>query len=80
MEYRHGAHCIAGEGSLVWFLSPPPDRLATMLADAGATVRIGAHDAQVELIAVQRLAVELAVLRGLDPDRPRNLDRSVVLA
>jgi CRISPR-associated protein Cas5a/b/c len=28
---------------------------------------------------VQRLAVALAAARGLDPDRPRNLSRSVIL-
>jgi glucosamine 6-phosphate synthetase-like amidotransferase/phosphosugar isomerase protein len=32
-----------------------------------------------ELVRVQRLAVALAAARGLDPDRPRNLSRSVVL-
>jgi glucosamine 6-phosphate synthetase-like amidotransferase/phosphosugar isomerase protein len=31
------------------------------------------------LVLVQRLAVALAVARGLDPDHPRNLTRSVVL-
>jgi fructoselysine-6-P-deglycase FrlB-like protein len=31
------------------------------------------------LVLVQRLAVALAAARGLDPDNPRNLTRSVVL-
>jgi fructoselysine-6-P-deglycase FrlB-like protein len=33
-----------------------------------------------ELVLVQRLAAALARARGLDPDRPRNLNRSVILA
>jgi glucosamine 6-phosphate synthetase-like amidotransferase/phosphosugar isomerase protein len=32
-----------------------------------------------ELVKVQRLAVALATAKGLDPDRPRNLSRSVIL-
>jgi fructoselysine-6-P-deglycase FrlB-like protein len=30
-------------------------------------------------VVCQRLAVELAAARGLDPDTPRHLSRSVVL-
>jgi fructoselysine-6-P-deglycase FrlB-like protein len=32
-----------------------------------------------ELVLIQRMAVELAEARGLDPDRPKHLTRSVVL-
>jgi fructoselysine-6-P-deglycase FrlB-like protein len=32
------------------------------------------------LVLCQRLAVDLAVARGFDPDTPRNLTRSVVLS
>jgi fructoselysine-6-P-deglycase FrlB-like protein len=32
-----------------------------------------------ELVLIQRMAVELAEARGLDPDHPRHLTRSVVL-
>jgi len=32
-----------------------------------------------DLVVIQRLAVALARSRGLDPDQPRNLSRSVVL-
>jgi fructoselysine-6-P-deglycase FrlB-like protein len=32
-----------------------------------------------DLIVAQRVAVQLATAQGLDPDRPRNLTRSVVL-
>jgi hypothetical protein len=33
-----------------------------------------------ELIRIQRSAVAVAFARGLDPDHPRNLTRSVVLS
>ena len=32
-----------------------------------------------ELVLIQRMAVALAEARGLDPDHPRHLTRSVVL-
>ena len=32
-----------------------------------------------ELVRVHRLAAAAARARGLDPDRPRNLSRSVIL-
>jgi hypothetical protein len=38
-------------------------------------------DPQADLISAQRLAVELEVMRrGVDPEHPWHLDRSVVLA
>jgi fructoselysine-6-P-deglycase FrlB-like protein len=36
-------------------------------------------DPMADLIVAQRLAISLATARGLDPDHPRNLTRSVVL-
>jgi fructoselysine-6-P-deglycase FrlB-like protein len=33
----------------------------------------------VELLLAQRLAVELAEAKGIDPDHPRHLSRSIVL-
>ena len=38
------------------------------------------RDPMAELVRAQRLAVPLAPARGLDPDRPRHLTRSVILA
>jgi glucosamine 6-phosphate synthetase-like amidotransferase/phosphosugar isomerase protein len=37
-------------------------------------------DPLADLIRVQRLAVALAQAQGEDPDRPRHLSRSVILA
>jgi fructoselysine-6-P-deglycase FrlB-like protein len=79
MEYRHGPIATAGPGALVWLLDPPPAKLAAQVAATGATVLTSKLDPLAELIRVQRLAVALAERRGLDPDRPANLERAVVL-
>jgi fructoselysine-6-P-deglycase FrlB-like protein len=80
MEYRHGPVSLAGPGSLVWILDSPDPAVADDVRATGATVRTGELDPMAELVLIQRHAVELAVARGLDPDRPRHLSRSVVLA
>jgi fructoselysine-6-P-deglycase FrlB-like protein len=80
MEYRHGPIAVAGSGSLVWILSSPDPAVAADVRTTGATVRTASLDPMAELVLAQRLAVETAVARGLDPDHPRHLTRSVVLA
>jgi fructoselysine-6-P-deglycase FrlB-like protein len=80
MEYRHGPISVADHASLVWFFGPPPDGLVADVRRTGAQVEVAAGDPLVDLVRAQRLAVDLAVARGLDPDRPRNLARSIVLA
>lgn len=79
MEYRHGPIALADSASVVWFFGEPPPGLAAEVAGAGGLVVTSAADPMAELIRVQRLAVGLAAARGLDPDRPQNLSRSVVL-
>jgi fructoselysine-6-P-deglycase FrlB-like protein len=79
MEYRHGPIASAGPGTLVWMLDEPPAKLADEVAATGATVVAAEHDPLAELIRIQRLAVAVAESRGLDPDRPTNLERAVVL-
>lgn len=80
MEYRHGPISITGPGRVVWMFGTLPDGLA---GDVG---RVGGHlvarqeaDPLADLIRAQRLAVALAEAKGHDPDRPRNLTRSVIL-
>jgi fructoselysine-6-P-deglycase FrlB-like protein len=80
MEYRHGPVAVTGPGSVVWLLGPAPDGLAAEVAAAGGLAWAGHQDPMAELVLVQRLAAALARARGLDPDRPRNLTRSVILA
>jgi fructoselysine-6-P-deglycase FrlB-like protein len=79
MEYRHGPISITDGRSAVWFLAHPPASLPEEVAATQALVLTPMGDPMAELVKVQRLAVALAAAKGLDPDRPRNLSRSVVL-
>jgi fructoselysine-6-P-deglycase FrlB-like protein len=80
MEYRHGPIAVTGPGSVVWLLGPAPDGLADEVVAAGGLAWPGRADPMAELVRVHRLAAAAARARGLDPDRPRNLSRSVILA
>jgi len=80
MEYRHGPISLAGPRSVVWVLGQADGHLLRDVSATGATVIAGRLDPMAELIQVQRAAVALAELRGLDPDHPRHLTRSVVLS
>ena len=79
MEFRHGPIAVTGPGSVVWILGPVPDGLAAEIATAGGGLWPGREHPLAELVRVHLLAVEIAVAAGLDPDRPRNLARSVIL-
>jgi fructoselysine-6-P-deglycase FrlB-like protein len=80
MEYRHGPISLAGPTSLVWILGTPDPGVADDVRATGATVVVAEGDPMAELIRIQRSAVAVALARGLDPDHPRNLTRSVVLS
>jgi fructoselysine-6-P-deglycase FrlB-like protein len=79
MEYRHGPAAVTGDDSVVWLFGMPPDGLGEEIAAAGGTAWTGQEHPLAELVRVQMLAVAAARARGLDPDRPRNLARSVIL-
>jgi fructoselysine-6-P-deglycase FrlB-like protein len=85
MEYRHGPLSAAGVETLVWMLGsggPFAAEIAALPAEieaTGATVVTSARDPLAELVVIQRAAIALALARGLDPDAPRHLQRSVVL-
>jgi fructoselysine-6-P-deglycase FrlB-like protein len=78
-EYRHGPISIAAPGRVIWSLAPLDDATVQELEQTGATVVANGLDPLAALVQCQRAAVALAEARGLDPDRPRNLTRSVVL-
>jgi fructoselysine-6-P-deglycase FrlB-like protein len=80
MEYRHGPISLAGERSCVWALGDVAADLLEDVRGTGATVVAGGLDPMAELVKIQRTAVVLAEAKGLDPDRPRHLTRSVVLS
>jgi fructoselysine-6-P-deglycase FrlB-like protein len=80
MEYRHGPISITTAGTATWMLGDAPEGLARQVRATGALWIDGTLDPLAELVRVQRLAVAVAAARGLDPDRPRHLTRSVILA
>jgi fructoselysine-6-P-deglycase FrlB-like protein len=77
---RHGPLAVADARTLVWMIGRVEQSLVADIEKTGATVVTSAHDPLVELTMAQRLAVEIAAARGLNPDEPRNLTRSIVLA
>lgn len=79
MEYRHGPISIAAPGRVTWIFGPQPAGLDSDLARTGALyVNTGKHPLA-ELARVHKVTLERARQRGLNPDLPRNLTRSVVL-
>ncbi|GGF10431.1 SIS domain-containing protein [Subtercola lobariae] len=80
MDYRHGPVAIAQPGRLVWCLGDAPEGFADEIDHTGATFVRHGLDPIAGLIVAQRFAVALAVQRGLDPDHPRALTRSVILS
>ncbi|AMM22516.1 sugar isomerase [Frondihabitans sp. PAMC 28766] len=80
MDYRHGPIAIAQPGRLVWSLGPSPRGLAEEVALTGAVFVEHDLDPLAGLVVVHRFAVALALARGLDPDNPRSLTRSVILS
>jgi fructoselysine-6-P-deglycase FrlB-like protein len=79
LDYRHGPLAVAHPGSLVWLLGVRDDELARDIEVTGARVVLSDADPLVQLAVAQQLAVRTAVARGLDPDHPRHLTRSIVL-
>jgi fructoselysine-6-P-deglycase FrlB-like protein len=79
LEYRHGPISTAGRGTVVWSLDPLDPDLAEEVESTGATIVSHGLHPMAELVMVQRLAVWLAEARGLNPDEPPHLTRSVVL-
>ncbi|WP_030415816.1 SIS domain-containing protein [Streptomyces sp. NRRL S-1448] len=79
MEYRHGPISIAAPGRVTWLFGEAPEGLEADVVRTGAHFVRHARDPLAELVLVQRVALERARARGLDPDNPRSLTRSVLL-
>ncbi|MFI5827889.1 SIS domain-containing protein [Streptomyces sp. NPDC051578] len=79
MEYRHGPISVTGPGTVTWSLGDAPEGLAEQVLSTGAEWVAGRLDPLAELVRVHRLALAVAAHRGLDPDTPRHLTRSVIL-
>ncbi|OKJ12066.1 sugar isomerase [Streptomyces sp. CB00316] len=80
MEYRHGPISISTRSTATWMLGDAPAGLSDEVHATGARWVAGGLDPLAELVRVQRLALAIAEARGLDPDRPRHLTRSVILS
>lgn len=87
MDFRHGPIAISAPRRAVWAFGEIPAGLADDVEATGAAFVHSryncdghpAHDPMADLVLAQRFAVALAERRGLDPDAPRNLTRSVIL-
>jgi fructoselysine-6-P-deglycase FrlB-like protein len=80
MEYRHGPISVSDENTVVWALGIVPPGLLADARRTGALVIASGTDPLAGLIGAQRLAAVLAERKGIDPDQPRALSRSVILA
>ena len=78
-EYRHGPIAAAGARTAVWSLAPVPADLRAAVVATGARLVECRRDPLAELVRVHRVALAYALHRSLDPDRPRHLNRSVIL-
>jgi fructoselysine-6-P-deglycase FrlB-like protein len=80
MEFRHGPISVVDERSAVWIFGPAPAGLVGEITATGALVVQSDVDPMADLVRAQRLAVALAERKALDPDAPRRLTRSIILA
>ncbi|APT85607.1 SIS domain-containing protein [Corynebacterium aquilae] len=79
MEYRHGPIAIAAPGRITWQLGTSPEGLAEQVKATGARYEDVDRDPLAQLVRVHQVALLTARARGLNPDEPRNLTRSVIL-
>lgn len=79
MDYRHGPISIAAPNRVTWMLGEQPEGLDAQVRAAGATYINEARHPLADLAHIHRVTLDRARARGLDPDSPRNLTRSVIL-
>ena len=79
MEYRHGPISAIGQRSLVWIMDAEEPSIDAQIQATGARLIRGEGDPLAELVRVHRFAEGLVNLRGINPDEPPHLTRSVVL-
>ncbi len=78
-EYRHGPISISAPGRAVWAFGPLVPDFARDVAVTGAHLVTSDRDPLAELVLVHRLCLLRGADRGLDPGKPRNLSRSIIL-
>ena len=79
LDYRHGPIAVAQPGRAVWYFGELSDDLKADILATGAMLEFSTLDPMAHLIRAQRTAIALAKNRGLNPDQPRGLSRSVIL-
>ena len=79
MEYRHGPISAISEHSLVWILDGDEPSIDDQIRATGARLIRGEGDPLAEFVRIHRFAEGLAELRGINPDQPPHISRSVVL-
>ncbi|MEE2521726.1 SIS domain-containing protein [Pseudarthrobacter sp. J75] len=79
MEYRHGPISIAAPGRVTWLFGDQPEGLDRDMAATGALYISNGKHPLAELARVHKVTLERARVRGMNPDLPRNLTRSVIL-
>ncbi len=79
MDYRHGPMSIAQKGRCTWAFGAIDKKLEEEIIATGALYESSTWDPMVHLVKAQRVAIALAKKRGLNPDYPRGLNRSVIL-
>lgn len=80
LDFRHGPISVAGPRSLVFMFGNADEQLVAEVERTGARVETSTADPLVQLVRAQRIALAVAESRGLTPDTPRYLTRSVVLS
>ncbi|MGL3806570.1 SIS domain-containing protein [Paeniglutamicibacter sp. R2-26] len=79
MDYRHGPISIAAPNRVTWMLGNEPEGLSGDMVRTGALyINNGVHPLA-ELARIHRVTLDRARARGMNPDAPRNLTRSVIL-
>jgi fructoselysine-6-P-deglycase FrlB-like protein len=79
-EYRHGPISIAEPGCAVWAFGPLVPDFEKDVAATGAHLEHRDNDPMAELVRVHLTCLLRARDLGLDPSRPRHLERSVILS
>ena len=79
MDYRHGPIAIAAPGRITWQFGAAPEGLDAQVAATGGRWVQHPIDPMADLARLHRVALDRALAKGLNPDEPRNLTRSVIL-
>jgi len=79
MDYRHGPISIAAPHRVTWMFGEEPEGLSADVEQTGAIYINAQRHPLADLTLVHRVTLDRARARGMDPDHPRNLTRSVIL-